>query len=370
MKKAIFLSITGCVLLFGLLAAVKYDQIDTLIKSGEGMQPPPETVSSFTVQLLDRENTLSAVGTLESVRGVTLTADIPGRVVEVAFTSGVEINQGDVLVRQDVSSEQAQLRAAEANLQLARTNLKRQRDLVKKKVVSASEFDTAEAQAKSTQAEADMIRTSIEKKTITAPFSGRLGIRLINIGQDLSEGAPIVSLQTVDPLFVNFYLPQQHLEQLGTGLTVRVTSDTTPGTEFIGEITAVNAEVDPTTRNIRVQATLANPEQRLLPGMYVTVEVVLASKDTVTAIPITAVSYATYGDSVFILEEQDGQLLTRQQFVQLGETRGDFVAVKEGVKPGDLVASSGIFKLRGGMPVAINNDVAPTFSADPDPADK
>ncbi|MEJ2177180.1 MAG: efflux RND transporter periplasmic adaptor subunit [Gammaproteobacteria bacterium] len=370
MKKAIFLSMTGCVLLFGLLAAVKYDQIDTLIKSGEGMQPPPETVSSFTVKRLDRENTLSSVGTLESVRGVTLTADIPGRVVEVAFTSGIEVNKGDVLVRQDVSSEQAQLRAVEANLELARANLNRQRDLVKKNVVSASEFDTAEAQAKSTQAEADTIRTSIEKKTITAPFSGRLGIRSINIGQDLSEGAPIVSLQTVDPLFVNFHLPQQHLAVLRTGLTVRVRSDTTPDSEFIGEITAIDAEVDPKTRNIRVQATLANPQQKLLPGMYVTVEVVLDTKDSVTAIPITAVSYATYGDSVFVLEEKDGQLVARQQFVQLGETRGDFVAVKDGVQPGDLVASSGIFKLRGGMPVAINNEIAPSFSTDPDPADK
>lgn len=370
MKKPIFYSIAGCALLLTLLAVVKYDQIDTLIKSGESMQPPPETVSSFTVQRLERENTLTAVGTLESVRGVTLTADIPGRVIEVAFASGVEVDQGEVLVRQDISSEQAQLRAAEANLELARANLKRLDDLVKKKVVSVSEYDAAQAQAKSTEAQADTIRTTIAKKTISAPFSGRLGIRLINLGQDLREGAPIVSLQAVDPLFVNFYVPQQHLAQLRTGLKVRITSDTAPGTIFIGDITAVNAEVDPKTRNILVQATLANRKEKLLPGMYVRLEVILADSEMVTAIPITAVSFATYGDSVFVLEEKDGQLVARQQFVQLGETQGDFVAVKGGVEPGDLVASSGVFKLRGGMAVAVNNEVAPTFSANPDPIDK
>ena len=371
MKKPIIYVVVGCLLLLGALAGVKYMQIATLIEVGKTMKPPPETVSSYQVEQVNWERTLSAVGTLEAVRGVTISADTAGRVTEINFDAGKEVKKGDLLVRQDTSSEQAQLRAAQANVELTRANLTRVKELHGKKVVSKSQLDTAQAQERQAVAEADRIQSIIEKKSISAPFDGRLGIRLINLGEDLSTGTPIVSLQAADPIFVNFYLPQQYLAELEIGLQVRITTDATPGKTFVGKVSAINTEVEQSTRNVRLQSLLANPEQILLSGMFASVEVVLAQTNKVIVIPVTAVSYATYGDSVFVLEKnEEDQLIASQQFVQLGEVRGDFVAVNKGVKPGETVASAGLFKIFNGAPVAINNEGAPEFRSDPSPEDQ
>ncbi len=254
---------------------------------------------------------------------------------------------------------------------LAKINLDRARELIGKASISQSEVDTADAQFKQAAAQADNVRAAIAKKTIRAPFTGRLGIRLVNLGQTLKEGEGIVSLQTLDPIFINFTLPQQELARLAISLTVRVTSDAAPGQALEGKITAINPEVDASTRNVRVQATLANPSFVLRPGMFASAAVVLPSKDTVLAIPASAVLYAPYGDSVFVVEpaKEGGGQVVRQQFVRLGVARGDYVAIKSGLKVGETVVTTGVFKLRNGTAVTVDNTLSPDFKLDPKPTD-
>jgi len=237
-----------------------------------------------------------------------------------------------------------------------------------------AETDAADAQAKQAQAQADNIRTVIAKKSIRAPFTGRLGLRLVNLGQILKDGDPIATLQTMDPIYVNFALPQQRLPEIAVGHVIRLRSDAAPGQAFEGKITAISPEIDPSTRNFRVQATFANRDEKLRAGMFVNVGVILPTHSKVLAIPATAVAYAPYGDSIFIVEEKknpkSGQMekVLRQQFVRLGESRGDFVSVVEGVKPNDVVVTSGVFKLRAGMPVVIDNTLAPAAQLAPKPS--
>ena len=287
--------------------------------------------------------------------------------------SGSLAKAGEILVRQDTSSEEAQLRAAEAAATLAKLNMDRFGKLLSERTIAQSQFDNAEATLKQAAAQADTIRASIAKKTIRAPFTGRLGIRLVNLGQVINEGQPIVSLQALDPIFVDFSLPQQQLSLVQPGQTARLTSDALPGEVVEGKITAINPQVDAATRNIRVQATVANPRELLRPGMFVNVSVVLPVRQPVLAIPATAVLYAPYSDSVFVVEEKvsekSGQpaKVVRQQFAQLGEKRGDFVAVVSGLKAGDIVVSTGVFKLRNGQDVVVDNTLAPEFKLDPKP---
>jgi membrane fusion protein (multidrug efflux system) len=296
-------------------------------------------------------------------------------VVQIAFNPGSRVNAGDLLVKQDTASEEAQLRAAEAAAALARLNVERLGKLLAGRTIAQAQYDSAEATYKQAVAQADNIRAGIAKKTIRAPFAGRLGIRLVNLGQVINEGEPIVSLQSLDPIYVNFSLPQQQLSKIRTGLAVRVTTDALPGELIEGRITAVNPQVDAATRNIRIQATVANPQEHLRPGMYVNVAVVLPEREKVLAIPATAVLYAPYGDSVFIVEDQPDPVsnrvvkVVRQQFAQLGERHGDFVAVQSGLKEGDAVVSTGVFKLRNGQTVTIDNSLSPDFELKPKPAE-
>lgn len=375
MKKNILFTIFGLLAVVGLLGGTKALQFMTLMKAGESMVLPPTVVSSSPVETQHWEITLPSVGSLEAVQGVTITAEVPGRVASIHFDAGSTVKAGELLVQQDISSEKAQLRAAEASVALTKSNLERATELFNKKVTSKLEFDTAEARYKEAVAQADTIRTTIAKKTIVAPFDGHLGIRLVNLGQDLNSGAPIVSLQQFDPIFANFYLPQKELPKLKPGLEVRLTSDAVPGKVFTGKLTAINPEVDSSTRNVRLQATLDNKNKELLPGMFAKVEVVLPAENNVIAVPVTAVAYATYGDSVFIVEEQqdpdtgEKKLVASQQFVRLGRTRGDYVQIEAGVEPGATVVSAGVFKLRNGAPIAINNETRPEFSLNPQPND-
>jgi len=313
-------------------------QIMTLIDLGASMVMPPTVVGASEVKEQEWEQTLNAVGSLEAMRGVVVTADNPGRVTDIHFVAGAQVKAGDILISQDTSNESAQLRSAQASAALAK-------------------------------------RSTILKKSVRAPFDGRLGIRQINLGQDLGTGDPIVSLQAVDPMFVNFFLPQQDLSKLDIGLEVRVTSNAVPDESFIGKITAINPEIDPSTRNVRVQATLENSKEKLLPGMFTNVKVVLPASEKVLAVPVTAVAYATYGDSVYVVtesvDEKTGkkQLVAQQHFVRLGRALGDFVAVEKGIDPGVKVVSTGVFKLRNGAPIAINNESTPEFKTAPQPED-
>jgi membrane fusion protein (multidrug efflux system) len=371
MKKRIFFTIVGLIVLIAVLGGIKGLQIFRMTATGKQFVPPPETITSFEVQTKVWETLLTSVGTLEAVQGVMVTAELKGKVENIAFEPGTKVLAGDLLVQQDISSETAQLRASEAAVRLAKITLKRTRKLLTEKTVSQSEYDNADAQYKQASAQADNIRATIAKKTIRAPFAGRLGIRLINLGQTLNEGDAIVSLQSFDPIFVNFSLPQQQLAKVRPGLTVRMTTDALPGRTIEGKITAINPAVDAATRNIEIQATAENPEEQLRPGMFVSVNVVLPTLEKVLPIPATAVLYAPYGDSVFVVEEKKNEknnqpsMIVRQQFIRLGEKRGDFIAVASGLKEGETIASTGVFKLRNGQSVVVNNALAPEFKLMP-----
>jgi membrane fusion protein (multidrug efflux system) len=369
MKKRILFTIIGLLLIIGVLGGIKGLQIDRMIAQGSQTVPPPETVTTTVVQTESWESRLTAVGSLVAVQGVTLTAELTGKVVRIDFEPGTKVNAGDLLVQQDTSSEEAQLRAAEATVELARRNRDRLKKLLDRRTIAQQQYDNAEAQYKEGVARADAIRAVIAKKNIRAPFAGRLGIRLVNLGQILNEGDPIVSLQSINPIFVNFSLPQQQLAQVQPGLTVRVTSDAIPGQAIEGKVTAINPEVDAATRNIRIQATVANRQERLRPGMFVNVTVVLPGSENVLAIPATAVLYAPYSDSVFVVDKKQSDLVVRQQVVELGEKRGDFVAVVSGLEAGQTIVSTGAFKLRNGQAVVVDNTLAPKFKLAPEPRD-
>jgi membrane fusion protein (multidrug efflux system) len=373
MRKRIIATIIGLLIVVALLGGVKGFQINRMIAHGSKSVPPPETVTTIVAQTDSWESRLAAVGSLAAVQGVMVTAELTGKVVQIAFEPGTKVNSGDLLVKQDTSSEAAQLRAAEANVALTRLNLDRLKKLLNQRTIAQSQYDNAEAQYKEGVAQADAIRTIIAKKNIQAPFAGRLGIRLVNLGQILHEGDSIVSLQSIDPIFVNFSLPQQYLAQVQTGLTVRVVSDALPGQVIEGKITAINPEVDTATRNIRIQATVTNHQEHLRPGMFVNVAVVMPDSKNVLAVPATAVLYAPYSDSVFVVEEKQNEntkqpgLVVRQRVLKLGEKRGDFIAVVSGLEPGETIVSTGAFKLRDGQAVAVDNNLAPEFKLAPEP---
>ena len=373
MKKRILFSILGLLLVLGILATIKGLQISTMMGKKSSFTPPPETVTTAQVRPESWETTLPAVGSLEAVQGVTVAAELPGKVTRIDFTPGTLIEEGALILQQDISSEEAQLHAAEASAALARTNFERLSLLIETNAVSRAAYDEGEAQYKQAVAQANTIRATIAKKTIRAPFPGRLGIRLVNLGQILDEGAPIVSLQALDPIFVNFMLPQQEMTRIKAGLPVRITSDAVPDKTVTGKITAINPQADSATRNVQVQATAANKEESLRPGMFATVAVVLPAQSKALVIPATAVLYAPYGDSVFVVEKQKNEktgesgLALRQQFVRLGEKRGDFVAIISGLDAGATVVSTGVFKLRNGQSVVVDNALNPEFSLNPKP---
>jgi membrane fusion protein (multidrug efflux system) len=293
----------------------------------------------------------------------------------VMFQNGGVAKKGDVLVKLDSSSEIAQLKTAEADLELARANLQRARDLATRKVISKQELDSAESAFGQKQGTVDNMRSFIGKKEVRAPFDGQLGIRYVNVGQMVKGGDQVVSLQTLDPVFVDFALPQQELSKLSSGLEVRVHTDAISGREFKGKLTAVNSMVDPVTRNVGLQATLDNPDHVLRPGMFAKVEVELPEKHKTMVVPGSAISYAPFGDSVFVIEKKKDEKTgkesqtIRQQFVRVGEARGDFVAINEGLKANETIVSTGVFKLRTGMSVTINNDLAPKPEVNPTPID-
>jgi membrane fusion protein (multidrug efflux system) len=373
MKKRIALAVFGVLIVAALLAGIKALQIGKMIDQGKQFVPPAETVTTYQVQRQQWDAQLNAVGSLTAVQGVTVSAETLGKIVAIAFEAGSSVRAGDLLLRQDTSIEEARLAGAEAATVLAKANLDRTRSLLADNAGSQIDYDTALANHSLAVAEVEQLKAAIAKKTIRAPFAGRLGIRLVNLGQILKEGEAIVSLQTVDPIFTDFALPQQALARLRAGDPVLVSTDAYPGTVFAGKLSAINAEVDTATRNIRLQATITNPKEQLRPGMFARVEVGLPGRNEVLASPATAVLYAPYGDSVFLVEEhkgnkngQSGQVL-RQQFVRLGEKRGDFVAAIEGVKGGETLVSTGVFKLRNGQGVVIDNKLAPAFSLEPKP---
>lgn len=356
------------------LAYLKYRTIQQGKAMGAKFAPPPSAVTTVTVKTQTWQPVLSAVGSLRSVNGVMVSTDLAGIVSEIAFESGLPVKQGALLVQLETKQEEAQLRSTEARLGLAKTELERRRDLVAKKAIAQSEWDTAQSQLTQVQAEVEEMKALVGRKRIAAPFDGLAGIRQVNVGQYLQPGAPIVPLQSMDPIHVEFALPQQHFDTLAIGKKLRLGASGITGERFEGEITAVDSRVDENTRNVMVQGTIANPEHKLRPGMFVEVEVLLPEKEGVLAIPSSSIAYAPYGDSVYVVKEATGAdgkpgMEVQQQFVQLGATRGDQVSVLSGVKEGDVIVSSGVFRLRPGAPVQVDNSVQPGNELAPTPAD-
>jgi membrane fusion protein (multidrug efflux system) len=374
MAKRMFLMLTVTVALIAALGFVKFRQIQTAMAEGAAFQPPPEAVTTIVAEQEQWPSTLSAIGTMAAVQGVTVSTDLPGTVDRIAFDSGKSVREGDLLIQLDTRQEKSQLAAAEAQVDLARLNFARMKDLLNQRVISQAEFDRAMTDQKHTDAQAGEIQTTIARKTIRAPFSGVLGIRQVNLGQYLAAGDAIVLLQSLHPIYVAFGVPQQEAGHVRVGRQVRVTVGDLGGLRFTGRVTAVDAIVDQSTRNVQVQATLGNPDGKLRPGMFVQTELLLGDSRSVVALPAPAISYAPYGDSVFVVTELKGPTGqtyrgVRQQFVKLGGARGDQVAVIEGIKPGDEVVTSGVFKLRNGAAVQINNNVRPANSRAPRPED-
>src|SRR5437899_12009303 len=356
-------TIAGLIVLVVLLLGIKAMQIAKMMSSP--MVIPATTVSSATVKEEDWAPTLSAVGSLSAVQGAIIAAELGGVVSDIKFENGGVAKKGDVIMKLDASQEEALLRSAEAEAELGRQDLERTRGLASQKVVSKAELDAAESKFNRLNAVVDQMRSNIRKKTLVAPFDGQLGIRQVNVGQMINAGQQVVQLTSLDRLYVDFALPEQHLSKLTKDLEVRVRADALPGREFKGKLTAINSMLDPVTRNVPLQATFENPDHALHPGMFAKVDVMLPETKKTIVIPGSAVSYAPYGDSVFVIEKQKDpktgkeSLVLRQQFVRIGETRGDFVSVTQGLKGGEEVVGTGVFKLRNGMVVTINNELAP-----------
>jgi membrane fusion protein, multidrug efflux system len=373
MMRKIIAAVALVLLVAGALVGIKALQIKTLAAAAKSFAPPPEAVAVATVHQEQWQGTLTAIGSITAVQGVTITPEIAGIVAEISFESGAVVAKGDPMVRLDTSSEEAQLRAVEAQLDLARLNLEREKSLRKENMVSQADLDTADATMKQTQANADTIRATIAKKTIRAPFAGRLGIRQVNLGQFVDVGKPIVWLQTVNPVYADFALPQQEMAQLTNGLPARLQIDAYPDRPFKGVLTAVNPGLDQVTRSVSLRATFENPDQLLRPGMFVRVELLLPEHQDVLVVPATSVQRAPSGDSVYVVEadgaEGKGGLKVRQQLVKLGQERGDFISIQTGLNKGDRVVSAGQFKLRTGMAVVEENSVVPKAAEAPRPSD-
>ena len=374
MAKRMILMLTVAGVLITGLGLVKFRQVKAAVAEHAAFQPPPEAVTTIVARQEQWPATLGAIGTAAAVRGVTVSADLPGIVDKITFDSGKTVKEGEVLVQLDTRQEQAQLAAAEAQRDLAHVNFDRMQELVKAGVVSRMQYDQSTAEHRQMDAQVGEIRATIGRKTIRAPFSGVLGIRQVNLGQYLAGGAPIVPLQSLNPIYVNLDVPQQALAQVRIGQNVRITTGDLAGTDFTGRVTAIDSIVDESTRNVQVQATLANPQDKLRPGMFVQVEMMLGGSSPVVELPASAISYAPYGDSVYVLSDlkgPNGQSYrgVRQQFVKLGGERGDEVAVLSGVNPGDEVVTSGVFKLHNGAAVLVNNTVRPENDPAPKPED-
>jgi membrane fusion protein, multidrug efflux system len=374
MAKRLIVVLTLTLLFVAALGFVKFKQIQSAIAQGAAFQPPPEAVTTIVAKQEAWPATLNAIGTLAAVQGVTVSTDLPGTIDRILFESGQFVRQGEVLAQLDTRQERAQLAAIETQRDLARLNYDRMKGLLTERVISQAEYDRAVTDQKHSDAQVAEIQTVIDRKTIRAPFSGVLGIRQANRGQYLGAGDPIVLLQSLNPIYVNFGVPQHEAANLRVGRTVRLTVNDLGGVGAAGRITAIDAIVDESTRNVQVQATVQNADGRLRPGMFVQTEVSLGEGRHVITLPAPAISYAPYGDSVFVvsdLKNPNGQTYrgVRQQFVKLGGSRGDQVAIVEGINPGDEVVTSGVFKLRNGAAVQINNSVRPANSRSPKPED-
>jgi membrane fusion protein (multidrug efflux system) len=372
MAKRMLVTLGVTIAIVSALGFVKFKQIQTAIAQGAAFQPPPDSVTTIVASEAPWATTLSAIGTAAAVQGVTVSADLPGMVERLSFESGQFVHAGDVLALLDTRQEHAQLAALEAQRELARLTFDRIQGLLAEGVVSQAEFDRAAADLRQNEARVGELHAVIERKTIHAPFSGVLGLRKANLGQYLAGGGELVTLQSLSPIYVNFSVPQQSARDIPVGRAVRVTANDGAGGTWAGRVTAIDSKVDESTRNLQIQATLANADGALRPGMFVEALLDLGPPRRLVVLPSSAVSYAAFGDSVFVvsdLKTPDGEPYrgVRQQIVKLGPSRGDQISILSGVKAGDEVVTSGVFKLRNGAAIQINNRVQPANDPAPKP---
>ncbi len=361
-------------LAIGLLAGTKFAQISTLIRFGEAAQaagPPPEAVGTEVAKGGAWESVLEAVGNVAAARGVTISNEVPGVVRAIRFESGAKVRAGQVLVELDASVERAQLASLRARLALANTTAGRTRRLAESGAYTKAQLDTDEAQLKTVSADVRALEAQIDRKTVRAPFAGKLGIRSVNLGQYLTPGTPVTVLESLDAVYVDFTVPQQQVARVPAGTPTRVViPGTQPPQTLDGEVAAIDPNADPATRAVKVRASVKDDQDQLRPGMFVNVSIVLPEQMKVVSVPATAVLRAPYGDSVYVVEDRkddggrpvngpDGKpaKVARQQFVRVGAARGDFVAIEEGLTAGQEVITQGAFKLRNGAPIVVNNEV-------------
>ncbi len=350
----------------------KFRQIQAAIAMGKSFAPPPSAVTTLVLSPQRWEPVVRVIGTLKAVQGVTVSTDLAGIISEIGFESGIPVKKGALLVQLNSDSEHALLSAAQVRRDLAVLEVKRKRELLAKNALSASETDAAEAEVRQSDAACAQAEALLARKRITAPFDGVLGLRQVNLGQFLNPGSPVVSLQALDPIRVQFNLPQQEIGAAALGKVVRVSAQEVDGGPREGKISALDSQVDESSRALTVEATLPNSDQALRPGMFVNVELPLAVEPEVLVVPASAINYAPYGNSVYVLLEgtdPEGKPVKTvdQRFVKLGQNRGDQIRVLEGVKAGDEVVTSGVFKLRQGAAVVLNNSVQPSNSPTPTP---
>jgi membrane fusion protein (multidrug efflux system) len=369
--KSIGIAVASLLGIVAIAAGIKFTQFAAMGQAQENTPPPSETVSTFVTEVQKWPNSYTAMGTVEASEGIVITAEVAGKVKEIRFKSGEQVKKGTVILVQESGNEQAQLSAAEARLRLAKSTHERLVELHKRNTVSQSDLDTAVQQMGSALGDVNDLKATLDKKLVRAPFDGRLGIRQVDLGEDLQVGGAIVSLQATNSVRVNFPVPQFWLVQMTRGLPVEVNVGDGSDSTISGEITAIGAEINAVTRNAIVQSYLQNENSLLIPGMAVETEVTLSDPQEVLAVPSTAIIYAPFGDTVFVIEagEKEGTFKARQQFVRLGKARGDFVEIVDGLKVGDVVASAGAFKLLNGQAVTVGTLPTPEFKLEPTPAD-
>jgi membrane fusion protein (multidrug efflux system) len=373
--KAMVVMLLGVAVVFGAVFGFQIFKGKMIQQALANLRNPPQTVSTVVAKSQPWQNKIEAVGSTRAVNGANLSFQVPGIVSAIHFESGADVKKGEPLVELSAADDIAHLDSLKATTALAQLNYDRDRKLVSSDAVSQQTADTDLATLKSGQAQVAQQQALIDYKTIKAPFSGRLGIRQIDLGQYIAPGVPVVSLQQLDPIFVDFYLPQQSLDKIKVGQTVTAKVDTYPDVSFGGKISSINSLVDTATRNVQVRASLKNPDDKLLPGMFATIDIDVGAPTDYVTLPKTAIAYNSYGNIAYLVSDKgknaqgQPQHVAQQTFVTPGPSRGDQVAIVSGVKDGDVVVSAGQVKLHNGTPVTVNNAVEPPDNPNPSPVE-
>ena len=371
MKKRMVIMLVAVAIVFGGIFGFQAFKAMMIKKFMSSMAQPPQTVTALKAANSPWQPNLEAVGSLRAVKGADLSLEVSGVVDTISFNSGDDVNEGTLLLKLRSDDDQAKLESLQATADLNQITFDRDQKQFKLQAVSQATIDTDAANLKNAQAQAAQQQAILDKKTLKAPFTGHLGIRAVDLGQYLGAGTVIVTLQALDPIFVDFFVPQQSIDQLKLGQQVAVKIDAFKDQTFPGEISAINPKVDASTRNVQVRAALKNADHKLIPGMYATVGISTGAPQNYVTLPQTAITYNPYGNTVYIVDDKGkdasgkSQLVARQNFVTTGTTRGDQVAILKGVNEGEMVVTSGQIKLHNGSAVLIDNSVQPTADASP-----